>query len=195
MTLQQRRESPGRTRFLLALTLSTVTALGVAAPLAIQAMRADEVKVAVPTDDPPLSDQPDDSPDNDRSLTEADGDSKGGIGTRAPTKARAQTSKSETIEDDSSTVTEPTVPDGALTNPSTPDTTVAEIDPAGPGTEDTLAASTTTSTTTAPTTTTTEAEPATTTTETDPDSTTSVSSTSTTTTEDTSSSADDEPQP
>ena len=42
MALYQRRDSVGRTRFLLALTLSTVTAVGVAAPLAIQALRSDE---------------------------------------------------------------------------------------------------------------------------------------------------------
>ena len=96
MTLHQRWDSSGRTRFLLALTLSTVTAVAVAAPLAIQAIRADEVKVAGTPDRPATGEQESDDDSIDRTLTDDGGDAKGGIGSREPAKAVGQTSKSET---------------------------------------------------------------------------------------------------
>ncbi|MEM8925409.1 MAG: hypothetical protein AAGD35_18045 [Actinomycetota bacterium] len=120
MALQQRRETPGRARFLLALSLSTVTALGVAAPLAIQALRADEVKFAGTPDPQVTPTAPAEEDEIDRSLEGDSGSSKGGIGSREPAKAVAQTSKSETP----APRTPQTSPDDSvLTNPDeeTPD--------------------------------------------------------------------------
>ena len=87
MALYQQRDSSGRTRFLLALSLSTVTALGVAAPLAIKAVRAPEstaVAVAPVEDDAPADTDPD---SDSRSLTIDGADGRGGIGSREPAKA------------------------------------------------------------------------------------------------------------
>lgn len=178
MALNQRRDSSGRTRFLLALTLSTVTALGVAAPLAIQAMRADEVKFAGPSDVQNQTEQSEDDPateGDDRTLTDAGGDAKGGIGSRPPAKAQAQTSKSE-ASNSSGTPTTVATQGPALTN--NPSTAVVSEDPAGPVAVEltsTTTAEPAETSTTAPTTT----VPSTTTV---PETTTSSSSTSTTST-------------
>jgi hypothetical protein len=53
MAQHVRRESNGYTRFVLALSLSTVTAIAVAAPLAVRAINADDptVSYAISPDD------------------------------------------------------------------------------------------------------------------------------------------------
>jgi hypothetical protein len=94
--VQQLRGSVGRTRFLLALSLSTVTAVAVAAPLALQAMNAEQPTTVDPvgpgaggsSGEDLLSDS-----DGDRSL-EGDGESQGGIGARPNPKALSETGKS-----------------------------------------------------------------------------------------------------
>lgn len=151
----QRWESSGRTRFLLALTLSSVTALGVAAPLAIEAMQADEVRFAGPSEDEPDATPSGDAEDG-PTLIETDGDAKGGIGSRSPVKAQAQTSKSETNGATTPT-TAASSAGSALTNP--PSTTEYEPneDPAAPTVSTTLAEAPTTTTALATTTSTTEA--------------------------------------
>lgn len=163
MALYQRRETSGRTRFLLALSLSTVTALGVAAPLAIQAVNADEVNFA--SGNPNAAATAEQADDDffsgeraNRRLSAHDAEAKGGIGSRIPAKAQSQTSKSET--DPSAPRTEESV----LTNPTTT----------------TTEATTTTSTTSSTETTTTTQPPDDTTTTTDSTTTTSSTTTSTT---------------
>ena len=124
MALYQRRESSGRTRFLLALSLSTVTALAVAAPLAIKAVNVDESTFAANTPaaqngSPLNNDDLLSGSTTRRSLEASNADAKGGIESREPAKAQAQTSKS----DDQPAATAPTGPeDSVLTNPTTTET-------------------------------------------------------------------------
>ena len=124
MPLYQRRESSGRTRFLLALTLSTVTALAVAAPLAIKAVKVDESTFAANTPaaqngSPLNNDDLLSGSTTRRSLEASNADAKGGIESREPAKAQAQTSKSA----DQPAATAPTGPeDSVLTNPTTDET-------------------------------------------------------------------------
>lgn len=179
MALNHRRETSGRTRFLLALTLSTLTAIGVAAPLAIQAVNAPEVKFA--SGNPNAAETGGELGNDrlsgeraDRRLSAYDAELKGGIASRIPAKAQAQTSKSEAEP------TSPQTQESVLTNPTT--TTVEE------STSTTAASTTETSTSTTGTTqppdeTTTTSEPTTTTTEatTTTSSTTSTSTTTSTT--------------
>lgn len=192
MSLHQRRDSSGRTRFLLALTLSTVTAIGVAAPLAIQAVRADDVRFVGPADGgrDPADDDQSEGDGNPRSLTDASGDAKGGIGSRPPAKAKAQTSKSETSKSSTSpTTASRRAP--ALTNPASPsvtDTTVADEPDSGVGSSTTPPpdpdGASTTSTTERAESTTTTTNPAVTTSSSSPSTTSStVASTSSVTTE------------
>ncbi len=156
MALYQRRDAAGRTRFLLALTLSTLTAIAVAAPLAIEAVQADEPTF---TADGPNGGGADDVALPDRSLDTSGGDL-GGIDARPHAKGQGQTSKSD--EPGSPTTTPEPAPadETALTNPETeptttvPDTTTttdpaAPTDPTDPGdttttTEDPDATTTTT---------------------------------------------------
>ncbi len=151
----QRWESSGRTRFLLALTLSSVTALGVAAPLAIEAMQADEVRFAGPSEDEPDA-TPSGDGDDGPTLIETDGDAKGGIGSRSPVKAQAQTSKSETNGGSTPTTT-PSSSGSALTNPSSTTEFKAYEEPLAPTVSTTLVQAASTTTALATTTSTTEA--------------------------------------
>lgn len=175
MALQQRRESAGQPRFLLALSLSTVTALAVAAPLAIRAVNADDDNTFAVTD-PTFEGTGEGITDeglaasDERLLTPNSSAPKGGIGSRPPdAKALSQTTKGGTTEAGSG---QPSLVDNSvLTNP--PQTTTTA--PASTTTFDPAASSSTSSTTdpTATTETTTSA----TTSSTD----TTVSTTSTTT--------------
>ncbi len=153
MALQHRPDTPGRTRFLLALTLSTVTAVGVAAPLAVQALRADEVRFAVQPDEPENStpSTAEDRESIDRELR-SDSDSKGGIGSRPPAKAVGQTTKSGSSAPrpapapaDDTVLTNPTVEVDPGAGPST-------TEPAAPDPETTVPAPDATDTTSGPTT-------------------------------------------
>lgn len=99
MALPYRRDPAGRSRFLIALSLSTVTALGVAAPLAIQAINADEPAfvsgdpVLAPAAEADAEDGP--NPLEERSLDPGRSEAMGGISSRPPAKGQGQTSKSE----------------------------------------------------------------------------------------------------
>ncbi|MDH3682693.1 MAG: hypothetical protein OEV40_22400 [Acidimicrobiia bacterium] len=171
MALSNRRESVGRTRFLLALSLSTLTALAVAAPLAIQAVNADQPTFVA--GDPANGGGADRADDDlaisrDRSLaTESEG-GLGGIGTRPAAKGQGQTSKTES--GDSGTAAPDPAPDSAvLTNPAPAPSDDPPVEPAE--TTTTIEATTTTED---PDPTTPTSEDTTTTTE-DPDATTSTS--------------------
>jgi hypothetical protein len=146
MAQHLRRETTGYTRFVLALSLSTVTAIAVAAPLAIRAIRADQtVAYAGPGEtggfgqpgagsDDELSSAPD------RSLGDDDDVAKGGIDS-ALAKSQAQTSKSAittTGEDPSAGDTDETGPEAgddsttstaAATTTSAPSTTTTTVPP------------------------------------------------------------------
>jgi hypothetical protein len=160
MALQHRREAAVRPRFLLALTLSTVTALVVAAPLAVRAIRADAPSYAssVPslTNDPSSGSRSIDdlsSQLNERTLSDGDVPSQGGIGARVRTKAKDQTHKSNeagTVEGPASATSLLTNDTAAVTEPpeTTPTTTPTTGDPAAP----TVTASPTAPPTSAPTT-------------------------------------------
>lgn len=173
MALSHRRESVGRTRFLLALSLSTVTALAVAAPLAIQAVNADQPTfvAADPTDGFGAERADDDlAAPRDRSLeTESDG-GLGGIGTRPPAKGQGQTSKTESDDGTATTPSDPGPDAPVLTNPEPATTDSPPDDPVA--TTTTIAVTTTsvldptTSTSEDPTTTTSEVDPTTSSTDT-----------------------------
>ncbi|MEM9131487.1 MAG: hypothetical protein AAGA59_19465 [Actinomycetota bacterium] len=158
-----------------------MTALGVAAPLAIEATRADEVRFATPSEDEPET-TPTGDTDDGPTLIETDGDAKGGIGSRAPVKAQAQTSKSETSGASTPTTAGGSGTGPALTNPSS--TLVEDFeDPLAPTVSTTLAEPPTTTTLPVTITPTTEAETTTSsssTTSTTASTTTSSSSSSTT---------------
>lgn len=80
MALYQRRDSVGRTRFLLALTLSTVTAVGVAAPLAIQTLREqDKATFAAGNPDTDATAEDDESSEGDDRSLDAEIGGIGGI--------------------------------------------------------------------------------------------------------------------
>jgi hypothetical protein len=170
--VQQPRESVGRTRFLLALSLSTVTAVAVAAPLALQAINGpdDSGNVVDPAGpgsaDDLLSDE-----EGDRSL-EGNGTPQGGIGARPEPKALSETGKGETTDetesgtdstDGGATTTEAPVEEGSSGRPA-PEQSPPVTDPSG-GSSTTAAvptvnptqATTTTSTSTTSTTSTTAA--------------------------------------
>ena len=117
MALYQRREIPGRTRFLLALSLSTVTAVGVAAPLALQALRADESTVAYVNPTIVEPDELDSDPGPELTIA-TDGGGIGGIGARPPAKGQGQTTKTET---DDGGAGDPSPDESVLTNPSGPE--------------------------------------------------------------------------
>ena len=157
MALYQRRESSGRTRFLLALSLSTVTALVVAAPLAIKAVSVDESTFAANT---PAA-QNESSLNNDdllsgstsrRSLEASNADAKGGIESREPAKAQAQTSKSANqpaaTGPEDSALTNPTTTETPADPPSTTSSPVATSTTVDPGATSSTSATTTNSSTT-----------------------------------------------
>ncbi len=134
MNLHYRLESAGRTRFLLALSLSTLTALGVAAPLAMQAMRADEATfasgdaAAAPADVDPEDVKAEVALN--RSLTESTTGQRGGIEASEDTsKATGRTTKAESVEPVAPA--EEPAPEGVLTNaePEPAETDPAESDP------------------------------------------------------------------
>ena len=90
MALYQRRDSVGRTRFLLALTLSTVTAVGVAAPLAIQTLR-EEAKPTFVAGNPDTDATADDESSSDGDDRSLDADIGGIGGIRSEPGASADT--------------------------------------------------------------------------------------------------------
>ncbi len=187
MALHQRRESVGRTRFLLALSLSTVTALGVAAPLALRAVNAEANLTSSPYSDgtnPSADEFANDllGTPSDRSLRSGAGGI-GGIEAQTPAKGQAQTTKSEST--DAPAETDQPSEEPVLTNPGEEPPPTEE--PVEPPVEETTTTSVTeppvteppTTDTTAPTDTTT---PETTTPTTDPDDTTSTTSNGSSTT-------------
>lgn len=185
MALQHRREAPIRPRFLLALTLSTVTACTIAAPLAIRALRADPTSFAAGT--------PNSAPVTDRQThdlssaemseltldTSSGGLSRGGIGTQSRAKGQDTTTKSDggagqgvttetsvlsnetTAPPDTATATTPTTVEPTPTEttaPTTTDTTAPTSAPTSATTGTTApATASTTATTRAATTATTAA--------------------------------------
>lgn len=121
MALHHRREAPVRPRFLLALTLSTVTALAVGAPLAIQAIHADRerTEIAGPAaSSQGLQDGNVSQPMDGRSLRSGESLVRGGVGadSESASKGKAQAMSPKSAE--------ATIPAGT-SSPST-DTTLAD---------------------------------------------------------------------
>ena len=97
MHLQHRREASARPRFLLALTLSTVTALGVAAPLAIKANQnshSPTYSSALPSPGDSSQTSNLNARNGQRTLSGQTTLSQGGIGAQARAKGQATTPKS-----------------------------------------------------------------------------------------------------
>ena len=167
--MQQPRGSVGRTRFLLALSLSTVTAVAVAAPLALQAVNGShDTDVLDPAGPGGIADDQLSNQEDDRSL-EDDGTQQGGIGAKPNPKALSDTGKAgdttgsteagaETTVIPTTTSAPPVVEEGTSgrppagqtpapteTVPSTT-TTVPTVNPSSEPTSTSTSSSTTTST-------------------------------------------------
>ena len=147
MNLHYRLESAGRTRFLLALTLSTLTALGVAAPLAMQAVRADEATFASgdATSGPAVDNRDDLKAEValNRSLSDDGSVQRGGIQASEDTsKATGRTTKAESVEP--IPAEEEPATESVLTNPEPEPVEAEPITPEEPVTETSAPATTTT---------------------------------------------------